>query len=85
MSTEYEHERQRDDGQRDDRLSAAVAILIAFTTLIAAVAGFLQADASNRAGDLRDAAEQLSLEALSSAQKAQQDAQVELGTFARWV
>jgi len=80
VSTEYERERQR-----DDRLPAAVAILIAFTTLIAAVAGFLQADASNRAGDLRDAAEQLSLEALSSAQKAQQDAQVELGTFARWV
>ncbi len=76
MSTERE---------RDDRLSSAVAILIAFTTLIAAVAGFLQADASNRAGDLRDAAEQLSLQALASSQKAQQDAQVELGTFARWV
>ena len=74
-----------DDRGRDDRLSSIVAIIIAFTTLVAAVAGFLQADAGNQAGDRRDKAERLSLQALASSQSAQQDAQVEFETFARWV
>jgi hypothetical protein len=73
------------DRERDDRLSSIVAIVIAFTTLVAAVAGFLQADASNLAGDRRDEAEQLSLQALASSQSSQQNAQVELETFAQWV
>lgn len=70
---------------REDRLSGVVAVVIAFTTLIAAVAGFLQAESANLAGDRRDEAEQLSLDALASAQSSQQNAQVELETFARWV
>jgi tetratricopeptide (TPR) repeat protein len=71
--------------QREDRLSGVVAVVIAFATLVAAVAGFLQSSTSNRAGDLRDKAEQLSLQALASAQTSQQNAQVELETFAQWV
>ena len=71
--------------QADDRLSAPVAIVIAFATLVAAVAGLLQADASTRAGDLRDEAEQLSLQALAGSQAAQQAAQVELETFQLWI
>jgi len=67
-----------------DRLSGFVAIIIAFATLIAALAGFLQADASNQAGDRRDQAEQLSLKAMASAQSAQEDAQVNLQTFERY-
>ena len=74
---------ERDAG--DGRLSGVVAVIIAFATLVAAMAGFLQADASNRATDLRAAAEQLSLRALAGSQSAQQSAQVELETFARWV
>jgi tetratricopeptide (TPR) repeat protein len=70
---------------RDDRLSGIVAVIIAFATLVAAVAGFLQAGSSNQAGDKRNQAEQLALQALASAQGAQQSAQVELETFARWV
>ena len=69
---------------RADRLSGVVAVIIAFATLVAAVAGFLQAGASNQAGDKRGQAEQLSLQALASGQSAQQSAQVELETFARW-
>ncbi len=69
----------------DDRLSGIVAIIIAFTTLVAALAGFLQADTANQANDRRNEAEQLSLQALASSQSAQQAAQVELETFALWV
>jgi len=69
----------------DDRLSGLVAIIIAFTTLVVAATGFLQAEAANRASDQRNVAEQLSLQALASSNSAQQQAQVELETFARWV
>ena len=68
-----------------DRLSGIVAIIIAFATLVAAVAGFLQADASNQAGDRRDEAEQLSLAGPGQLAERAQTAQVELETFARWV
>jgi hypothetical protein len=68
-----------------DRLAGLVAIVIALATLVAALAGFLQADASNQAGDRRDQAEQLSLQALSSSQSAQQGAQVNLQTFERYL
>ncbi len=69
----------------DDRLSGAVAVVIAFATLMAALAGFLQADASNQAGDRRRDAEQIALQSLASRQSAQAQAQVELETFRRWV
>jgi len=68
----------------DDRLPAAVAIVIAFATLVAALAGFLLADASNQASDHRQQAEQLSLQALSSSESAQQNAQVNVETFERY-
>ena len=71
--------------QREDRLSGVVAVVIAFTTLVAAVAGFLQADSSQLAGSRRDEAEQLALSALASSQSSRETAQVELETFARWV
>ena len=73
------------EGRPADRLSAVVAIVIAFTTLAAAVAGFLQADTSQAAGSRRDEAEQLALQALSSAQSSRENAQVELETFQLWV
>ncbi len=73
-----------DEARGDDRLSGIVAVFIAFTTLIAALAGFLQADSAHQAGARRDAAEQLSLQALASSHSAQQRAQVELETFALW-
>ena len=73
------------EGRPPDRLSAVVAIVIAFTTLVAAVAGFLQADTSQAAGNRRDEAEQLALQALSSAQSSRENAQVELETFQLWV
>ena len=62
-----------------------MAIIIAFATLVAAVAAFLQADASKLAGDRRDQAEQYALAALASAQSTRETAQVELETFAQWV
>ena len=68
-----------------NRLSAAVAIIIAFATLVAAVAAFLQADAANLAGDRRGEAEQLSLQALASSQSSRETSQVELETFQQWV
>ncbi len=70
--------------ERGERLSGIVAIIIAFATLIAALTGFLQADASTQASDQRNEAEQLALQALASSQSAQQSAQVELETFATW-
>jgi tetratricopeptide (TPR) repeat protein len=73
-----------DEGPRD-RLSGVVAIVIAFTTLVAAICGFLQADTAQRAGDRRGEAEQLALQALASAQSSRETAQVELETFHRWV
>ena len=73
------------EGRPADRLSAVVAIVIAFTTLVAAVAGFLQADTAQAAGNRRDEAEQLALQALSSAQSSRENAQVELETFHLWV
>ncbi len=72
------------EGSRD-RLSGLVAVIIAFTTLVAAVAGFLQADASQSAGDRRYEAEQLSLAALADLQTSRESAQVELQTLAQWV
>ena len=72
-------------GDSADRLSGVVAIIIALATLVAALAGFLQADASNQAGDRRNEAEQIALESLASRQSAQARAQVELETFRRWV
>jgi tetratricopeptide (TPR) repeat protein len=70
---------------RDDRLGGVVAVIIALATLVAALAGYLQADASNHASDRRDQAEQLSLQALSSSQSAQQNAQVNLQTYQRYI
>ncbi|HYI21827.1 MAG TPA: hypothetical protein VEX62_04240, partial [Candidatus Limnocylindrales bacterium] len=70
---------------RNKRLSGIVAIIIAFATLIAALAGFLQADTANQASDQRNVAEELSLDALASSQSAQQSAQVELETLATWM
>lgn len=72
------------ESRADARLSGIVAIVIAFATLVAALAGFLQADSAYQAGARREAAEQLSLQALASSHSAQQRAQVELETFARW-
>jgi tetratricopeptide (TPR) repeat protein len=69
----------------DERLSGIVAVVIAFATLVAALAGYLQADASNQAGDWRDQAEQLSLQALSSSQSAQQSSQVSFEAFQHYV
>ncbi len=70
--------------RRRDRLSGFVAVMIALATLVAACAGYLQADASNGANDRRLAAEQLSLAALAGAQQGQQRAQVHYQTFARF-
>ena len=39
----------------DERLAGVIAVVIALTTLIAALAGYLQADASNQASDRRTA------------------------------
>lgn len=72
-------------GMEPDRLAGVVAIIIAFATLIAALAGFLQADASNQASDRRDQAEQLALQALASSQSAQESAQVNLQAFERYL
>lgn len=69
----------------DDRLSGVVAVVIAFAALVAAFAGFLQADASNAAADRRAEAEHLALRALASSQSAQQEAQVELETLQTWL
>ena len=85
MNADYPPATPPASAEREERLSGVVAVIIALATLIAATAGFLQADASNRAGDKRDQAEQLSLQALASAQSSEQDAQVELETFERWV
>ncbi len=68
-----------------ERLAGIVAIVIAFATLIAALAGFLQADASSKASAQRGQAEQLSLRALSSSQSAQQTAQVNLQAFQQYL
>jgi tetratricopeptide (TPR) repeat protein len=72
-------------GSGRNRLSAAVAIIIAFATFVAAVAAFLQADSANLAGDRRSEAEQLSLQALASSQSSRETSQVELETFQQWV
>jgi len=69
----------------EERIAGIVAIVIAFATLIAATAGFLQANSSGAAGNLRDQAEQLSLQALSSSQSAQQNAQVNLENFQQYI
>ncbi len=68
-----------------NRFASVVAVVIAFTTLVAAIAGYLQADVSNRADDLRLEAEQLSLDAAASVQRSQQNAQVQYELFARSV
>jgi tetratricopeptide (TPR) repeat protein len=67
------------------RLPAFVAIVIAFTTFVAAGATYLQVDASESAGDKRGEAEQLALAAMASAQSERSKTQVELETFAQWV
>jgi tetratricopeptide (TPR) repeat protein len=72
-------------GSGRNRLSAAVAIVIAFATFVAAVTAFLQADAANLAGDRRGEAEELSLQALASSQSSRETSQVELETFQQWV
>lgn len=72
-------------GPGRNRLSATVAIIIAFATFVAAFAAFLQADASNLAGDRRNEAEQLGLQALASSQSSRETSQVELETFQQWV
>ena len=73
------------EGRPADRLTAVVAIVIAFTTFVAAVAGFLQADTAQSAGNRRGDAEQLALQALASAQSSRETAQVELETFHLWL
>jgi len=70
--------------EKRSRLPAFVAIVIAFTTLLAALGTYLQADASESAGDKRAAAEQLALAAMASAQSERGKTQVELETFAQW-
>ena len=65
----------------EDRLSSLVAVLIALTTLLGAVVGYLQADTSNVSSDRRLAAEQLSLQALGTAERSQQQAQIEFEAF----
>lgn len=72
------------EGQHD-RLSVVVAVVIAFATLVAATAGYLQENASVAAGNARLAAEALSLEALASAQSSGTKAQVAFETYGRWV
>lgn len=82
-------EREPADGPRadappntdEDRLSSFVAVIIALTTLVGAVVGYLQADTSNVSSDRRLAAEQLSLRALGSAERSQQQAQIEFEAF----
>jgi tetratricopeptide (TPR) repeat protein len=71
--------------RRGDRLSAAVALIIALTTVVVALVAYLQGASSTAANDRRLAAEQLSLQALASAQREQQAAQVNYATFARLV
>ena len=66
-----------------DRLSSIVAVIIAFTTLVAALVGYLQADASTASSDGRLYAEQLSLQALGSAERSQQQAHVEYEAYVR--
>jgi tetratricopeptide (TPR) repeat protein len=78
------HAGHHESGQTD-RLPPIVAIIIAFTTLVAAVAGFFETNTAGRAAEWRLDAERLSLQALASGQSAQQSAQVELETFERWV
>lgn len=74
---------QRED--RSERFAGLIAVTIALATLVAALAGFLQADANSQASNQRAEAEQLGLQALASSQAAQQTAQVELETFATWI
>lgn len=69
----------------DDRLSGPVAVVIALATLIAAVAGFQQADTSELADDQRLNATRLGLEAAASAQREQQRTQVEYQIYVRSV
>jgi hypothetical protein len=66
---------------RGDRFGGAVAIIIALATLLAAVAGLLQAEASELAEDDRLAATGYALEAAASAQRGQQLAQVEYQAY----
>lgn len=73
------------EGRPTDMLSAVVAITIALATLVAAVAGFLQAETSQAAGNRREQAEQFALQALSRAQSSRENAQVELETFQLWI
>ena len=76
---------ERDAEKRDDRFAGIVAVIIAFATLVAAVCAFLQADASQLAGDRRDQAEQFALAALANGQSSRETAQVELETFSQWI
>jgi tetratricopeptide (TPR) repeat protein len=66
-----------------DRLGGPVAILIALATLLAAICGFQQADTTALADDQRLEATRLGLEAAASAQRGQQDAQVEYQVYLR--
>ena len=75
----------RDGRAGEDRLSSIVAVIIAFTTLIGALVGYLQADASNASSDARLYAEQLSLQALGSAERSQQLAHGEYEAYVRAV
>jgi len=72
-------------GEGGHRFGSLVAVLIALTTFVAAVAGYLQADTSARADGLRLNAERLSLEAAASVQRQQEQAQVGFEMYARSV
>ncbi|HVM30130.1 MAG TPA: hypothetical protein VM305_05095 [Candidatus Limnocylindrales bacterium] len=69
------------DDRRGDRFAGAIAVVIAVATLLAAVAGLLQAEAAELAEDDRLAATRSALEAAASAQRGQQLAQVEYQSY----
>jgi tetratricopeptide (TPR) repeat protein len=68
-----------------DRLSIVVAVIIALATLVAAITGYLQENASVAASDTRSAAEAHSLAAFASAQSSASRAQVAYEAYGRWV
>ncbi|MBA2254667.1 MAG: hypothetical protein H0W07_06105 [Chloroflexi bacterium] len=65
----------------EDRFSRVVALLIAFATLVAASAGFLQNAAGNNGGSYSIRASQLGVESLGALVNAGQTAQVDFETY----
>lgn len=74
-----------DEHEGRDRLAGPLAVIIAVATLLGAIVGFQQAATAGQADDSRLAATTLGLEAAASAQRGQQQAQVEYGTYLRAV